>query len=126
MGQLKRVGLFSLEFLIMICLKTNRYIFVIFYLSMFWVFKFISFDLISIVEYNEINLIIMISEVTEGVKISVKTSYESQFSSPGHNMYLFSYEIFIENHNSFPVQLLTRHWFITDSMGELRLSLIHI
>lgn len=62
----------------------------------------------------------MISKVTEGVKISVKTNYESQFVSPGQMMYLFSYEIFIENHNHFNIQLLSRHWIITDSSGETR------
>jgi ApaG protein len=62
----------------------------------------------------------MISEITAGVKISIITNFESQFSSPGHNMYLFSYEIFIENHNNFRVQLLSRYWKITDSSGEIR------
>jgi ApaG protein len=33
---------------------------------------------------------------------------------------MFAYRITLENHNSFTVQLLKRHWFIFDSNGENR------
>ena len=62
----------------------------------------------------------MISKVTQGVKIGVTTRYEKGFSSDTQREYLFSYSIFIENFNDFPIQLLKRHWKITDAVGMIR------
>jgi len=62
----------------------------------------------------------MISKVTLGVKISVTTSYQPGFSSDNQHQYLFSYSIFIDNFNDFRVQLLNRHWKITDGVGLVR------
>ncbi|WP_315820127.1 Co2+/Mg2+ efflux protein ApaG [Paraflavitalea speifideaquila] len=33
---------------------------------------------------------------------------------------MFAYRITIENHNSFPVKLHRRHWYIVDSNGSTR------
>lgn len=57
----------------------------------------------------------LVSAITEGVRISVSNRYEEQFSNPHSQLYLFSYEITIENSNSFSVQLLSRYWRIVDS-----------
>lgn len=61
----------------------------------------------------------MINQVTEGVRITVETSYEERYSEVDSDHFVFSYRITIENTNDFPVQLLTRHWDIFDSNGEL-------
>lgn len=58
--------------------------------------------------------------VTKGIKVTVSTSYESAYSDPTKNMYLFSYHIRIENIGDEIVQLMKRHWFITDSNGMRR------
>ena len=63
----------------------------------------------------------MINKVTLGVKIGVTTRYEKGFSSDNQREYLFSYSIFIENFNDFPIQLLKRHWKITDGVGIIRI-----
>jgi ApaG protein len=60
----------------------------------------------------------MVTQVTQGIKISVRTEYKSEYSNPLKNHYFFSYRISIENMGDFPVQLLKRHWFIFDSSGE--------
>lgn len=60
----------------------------------------------------------MVTAVTSGIKISVKTRYEENYSSPHNFYFLFSYHITIENFNDFPVQLIRRHWDIYDSAGE--------
>ncbi len=65
-------------------------------------------------------IVVMVTDVHLGIKISVDTVYRQDYSIPHQNHYLFSYEIFIENMNDFPVQLLRRHWFIKDSLGENR------
>jgi ApaG protein len=62
----------------------------------------------------------MITEVTEGVKVSVGTQYEDDFSNPANRHYIFSYKITIENQNPFSIQLLRRHWFIKDTLSNLR------
>lgn len=62
----------------------------------------------------------MVSQISEGVKISVETFYQEEYSSPLTNDYMFTYRITLENHNAFPVQLLRRHWYIFDSSSEAR------
>ena len=62
----------------------------------------------------------MITDVHQGIQISVDTNYRDDYSIPTQNHYLFSYTIGIKNMNDFPVQLLRRHWIIKDSVGETR------
>lgn len=62
----------------------------------------------------------MITEVTEGVKVSVSTQYMDDYSNPENNYFIFSYRIRIENQNPFSVQLLNRHWEIWDSLSGKR------
>ncbi len=62
----------------------------------------------------------MISKISEGVQISVETFYQSDYSNPTNNEFMFAYRITIENHNSFTIKLLRRHWYIFDSNGEHR------
>ncbi|MDQ6756051.1 MAG: Co2+/Mg2+ efflux protein ApaG [Bacteroidota bacterium] len=57
----------------------------------------------------------MVSKISEGVKISVETFYQPDYSNPLSSEYMFAYRITIENNNSFAVKLLRRHWFIFDS-----------
>ena len=57
---------------------------------------------------------------TNGIKISVTTSYQSKFSKPLENRFVFAYTVNIQNNNDFTVQLLRRHWHILDSNGILR------
>jgi ApaG protein len=59
----------------------------------------------------------MNSLISEGVKVSVETFYQPDYSNPLHGDFVFAYRITIENHNAFPVQLLRRHWYIFDSNG---------
>lgn len=59
----------------------------------------------------------MTSRVSEGVKISVETFYQPEYSNPLNSEFMFAYRITIENNNTFPIQLLTRHWYIFDSDG---------
>jgi ApaG protein len=59
----------------------------------------------------------MVSQVTSGVEVSVETFYQADANQPE---FIFAYRVTIENHNSFPVQLLRRHWDIFDSDGTRR------
>lgn len=62
----------------------------------------------------------MISKISEGVEISVETFYQPGYSNTLNNEFMFAYRIVIDNHNSFSIKLLTRHWFIFDTNGEQR------
>ena len=43
--------------------------------------------------------------ISEGVKVSVETFYQQDYSNPMQSEFMFAYRITIENHNSFPVKL---------------------
>jgi ApaG protein len=62
----------------------------------------------------------MTSKISEGIKISVETYYQPDYSNPVNSEFMFAYKIIIENNNSFPVKLLRRHWYIYDSNGTVR------
>ncbi|MFD2161700.1 Co2+/Mg2+ efflux protein ApaG [Paradesertivirga mongoliensis] len=62
----------------------------------------------------------MITHITEGVKISVETIYQPEYSNPANDHYMFAYKINIENLTDYSVQLMRRHWFIFDSNGTHR------
>jgi len=54
---------------------------------------------------------------TYGIKVSVGTDFQQEYSSPMQQHYVFSYRVTIENNSEFTIQLLKRHWFIYDSIG---------
>ena len=56
--------------------------------------------------------------VTQGVKVEVAPRYHPERSSPGTGYWFFSYTVRITNEGSRPVQLMTRHWIITDASGH--------
>lgn len=62
----------------------------------------------------------MTSKISGGVKISVETFYQPEYSNPLNSEFMFAYKITIENSNTFPVKLLNRHWYIFDSNGSMR------
>lgn len=62
----------------------------------------------------------MITEVTEGIKISVETDYQPSHSHPSEGMFFFAYTISIENCSSETVRLLRRQWYIYESSGQIR------
>jgi ApaG protein len=52
------------------------------------------------------------------VKIEVMTTYLPSHSQPEHGQYTFAYTITISNRGDIPVQLLSRHWVITNADNE--------
>ncbi len=57
---------------------------------------------------------------TEDVEVSVAPDYLESHSKPDDHQYFWSYTITITNYREMPVQLLSRHWKITDGHGVLR------
>ncbi len=62
----------------------------------------------------------VVSEITFGVKVSVVTVYQPDYSSPSQDHFVFSYKIRIENNSDTTIQLLRRHWLIYDANGTIR------
>jgi ApaG protein len=57
--------------------------------------------------------------VTRGVRVQVESQYASERSDPAKNQWFFVYSVRITNEGQETVQLLTRHWIITDGTGHL-------
>jgi ApaG protein len=62
----------------------------------------------------------MVAKITEGVKVSVETTYQPEYSNPANEHFMFAYKVMIENLTEYSVQLLSRHWNIFDSNGTKR------
>lgn len=58
-----------------------------------------------------------ITQISEGIKISVETLFRDDQSQVSYNHYMFSYRIRIENMTQFTVQLLSRYWRVFDANG---------
>ncbi len=62
----------------------------------------------------------MYERTTRDITVSVNPTYLEDQSSPGDNHYVWAYRVRIENHGDHTVQLLRRHWRITDAMGRVQ------
>ncbi|MDB5038400.1 MAG: corD [Bacteriovoracaceae bacterium] len=61
----------------------------------------------------------MVSKVTGGILVQVKTLYIPEESNPDGNYFFFAYTVTIQNLCEDPVQLLSRHWVIMDDKGRV-------
>jgi ApaG protein len=55
---------------------------------------------------------------TRGIEVSVEPTYLETRSSPESSQYFWAYRVVIENQGQETVQLLSRHWMITNARGE--------
>eukprot|EP01133_Synstelium_polycarpum_P011282 gene11282-13164_t len=62
----------------------------------------------------------MVTAITEGIKISVETMYQEEYSNPSKDQFMFAYRIEIENLSDYTIQLKRRQWYIFDSNGTER------
>ena len=60
----------------------------------------------------------MVHQVTRGIKISVKTTFEGTFYKNYKIHFAFGYRITIENQSKDSVQLTARHWKIYDALSD--------
>jgi ApaG protein len=56
---------------------------------------------------------------TRGVRVSVVSEYSMSRSKPDAHQWFFLYTITIANESTETVQLLSRHWIITDGKGQV-------
>lgn len=61
-----------------------------------------------------------ISETTtNGIKVRVESRYVPEQSDPDRGGWFFAYTVRIANEGQQTVQLVSRHWFITDANGNV-------
>lgn len=65
------------------------------------------------------NVLSVSNTLTNGVRIIVQPRYVPDQSEPAESQYLFAYHITIRNEGAETVQLLTRHWVITNGEGKV-------
>lgn len=60
----------------------------------------------------------MVEQITQGVKISVKTKYNGTSYRNNRLYYIFAYFVTIENYSSKTIELTHRFWEIFDSLNK--------
>ena len=62
----------------------------------------------------------MSDAVTNGIRVEVLSRYSAENSQPGMGEWVFQYTVRLTNQGSDTVQLMTRHWIITDALEHIR------
>lgn len=62
----------------------------------------------------------MSEATTEGVRVTVSSRYVPEQSLPDYGRYVFTYSVRIANEGRTAVQLVNRHWIITDGDGNVQ------
>jgi len=62
----------------------------------------------------------MYSETTRAIRVTVNPIYLEEQSVPSENHFVWAYKVEIKNLGTATVQLLNRHWKITDSLGRMQ------
>jgi ApaG protein len=57
--------------------------------------------------------------VTRGIRVSVEAAFSPPHSRPSQRQWFFVYTIRIANEGDEAVQLVSRHWIITDAVGAV-------
>jgi ApaG protein len=57
--------------------------------------------------------------ITNGIRVVVSSVYVPSQSSPTAHRYVFAYTVRISNEGTEPAQLKSRHWIITNGLGEV-------
>ena len=60
------------------------------------------------------------ARTTRSITVTVEPFYLDEQSSPEENHFVWAYHVRIQNHGEQTVQLLTRFWRITDSLGNVQ------
>lgn len=58
--------------------------------------------------------------ITEGVRVEVLARHSPENTKAAQDQWVFQYTVRITNQRQDPVQLISRHWIITDALDEVR------
>jgi len=67
----------------------------------------------------EVSKLLMVQQVTSGIKISVETTFEGTFYKNYKVHFAFGYKVTIENQSKDSVQLNSRYWKILDALNNV-------
>ncbi len=56
---------------------------------------------------------------TRGVRVQVRSRFVPERSSPEHGAWFFAYTVLVTNEGPATVQLVSRHWIITNADGDV-------
>ena len=62
----------------------------------------------------------MYEKTTRDISVSVRSFYLEEQSSPEEDRFVWAYRVNIRNKGQETVQLMNRHWRITDKLGRLQ------
>jgi ApaG protein len=62
----------------------------------------------------------MYEKTTRQISVSVRPVFLEEQSAPARNHFVWAYRVNIHNRGTLTVQLLNRHWRITDKFGRLQ------
>jgi ApaG protein len=57
--------------------------------------------------------------VTQGIRVRVESKYMPDESTPADERWVFAYTVTVANESDIVVQLVSRHWIITDANGHV-------
>ena len=57
---------------------------------------------------------------TQGIRVTVHSSYVPSRSEPQEDYYFFVYQVVIENEGDVAAKVLSRHWRVEDAHGEVQ------
>ncbi len=61
----------------------------------------------------------MSDTLTRGIRVTVRPEYLPSHSQPRDGLWMFAYHIRVANEGDETVQLVSRHWHITDGNGKV-------
>ena len=70
--------------------------------------------------YTKNNIEYPYSLITHNIRVSVKTNFLNDQSDEDNNLWVWSYNILIENNRTETIQLIDRYWKITDETGHIQ------
>jgi ApaG protein len=62
----------------------------------------------------------MFTSTTRGIRVTVRPQYLPDQSDPTKPQFVWAYHVRIENRGDVTVQLRSRHWKVTDGLGQTR------
>lgn len=62
----------------------------------------------------------MYSATTKAIRVSVRPIFLDDQSTPSEDHYVWAYQVTIENTGRDTVQIINRHWQITDAQGRMQ------
>ena len=66
---------------------------------------------------DHIEGVLTFEEVTDNIRVAVQSYFLNEHSKPENNEYFWAYRVKVINESNETIQLLNRHWIITDGQG---------